>query len=225
MTNESMKRDFDILMTNRLLILDDEMSGKSKRDESYIKMILTVANNQVRAAYDHFAKLRRRIANFCGTTNHEDILNDPTGNRRLLPFKYSWIDYEVINKIDRVDLFMEAYHLLKSGFDWQVLGEDIKRLEKLTGDHEMISTEYQVLSRYLSDESPDDYLDFAQCLQYLTVMTPGLKIDERQLRNAFKKKKWSADLRTVAGKTARYYHLRKTAAFDKPGETREPLPF
>jgi predicted P-loop ATPase len=188
-------------------------------------MIQSLPATRVRAAYAHMDEERRRTAVFCGTTNHDDVLNDPTGNRRLLPFKYISIDYKVTNAIDRVDLFMEAYHLYKSGYNWQILGSDIQRLEKLTGDHENVSTEFQVLNRYLTDEKPNEHLDFSQCLQYLNTQVIGIKLDDNKLRSAFKKKKWPTELKKIAGRVSRYFHLRKTEAYDKPGENLEPMPF
>lgn len=148
LSSGTLKRDFEITITKKLLWLDDEFSGKSKRDGNYIKQVQSSKTTTGRAAYGRHDEDRKRIAVFCGTTNFDNILDDPTGNRRYLPFGYTSIDYATINSIDRVDLLIEAYHLLKSDYKWQVLGSDIKRLAGLTTAYESVSIESELFQKY-----------------------------------------------------------------------------
>ncbi len=69
-----------------------------------------------------------RLAVLCGTTNDIEILNDPTGNRRLLPFEIESIDYEKYNAVDKTDLLMEAYQYYKDGVKWELTPSNFARL-------------------------------------------------------------------------------------------------
>jgi hypothetical protein len=141
-------KDDDILMCKKILIFDDEMSGKSKKEEKRMKELLSKAVITVREPYGRFSLDMKRIAVFCGTTNDQDILNDPTGNRRIIPVHIISIDFDKINKIDRVSLIMEAYWMYKEGFKWEISGEAVKVLNDNTGYFEQPSPEYDLLTKF-----------------------------------------------------------------------------
>ena len=72
-------------MTKKWIILDDEYGGKSKREEKRLKEITSKAWINIREPYGRVSVDLRRLSVFCGTSNESQILNDPTGNRRILP--------------------------------------------------------------------------------------------------------------------------------------------
>lgn len=45
-----------------------------------------------------------RLAVLCGTSNDEEIINDPTGNRRIIPINILDIDHEKFEEINKTDL-------------------------------------------------------------------------------------------------------------------------
>jgi predicted P-loop ATPase len=98
----------------------------------------------------------QRLAVLCGTTNDKQILNDPTGNRRIIPLHVHSIDNAKYNAIDKTDLIMEAYHLYKAGFRWQLNREDISTLAQFTGQFESYPSEYELILKYF--EPGDLYL-------------------------------------------------------------------
>src|SRR5690606_4371623 len=114
-------KDDEILMTKKLIILDDEFGGKSKREEKKLKEITSKQWINVREPYGRVSVDLRRLAMFCGTTNDVQILNDPTGNRRILPVHVKDIDHKTYNKCDKDELFQELYSLYKSGYDYTIL--------------------------------------------------------------------------------------------------------
>lgn len=141
-------KDDDILMCKKILIFDDEMSGKSKKEEKRMKELLSKSVITVREPYGRFSLDMKRISVFCGTTNDQDILNDPTGNRRIIPVHIISIDFENINKIDRISLIMEAYWLYREGFAWELSSSDVKILNDNTGFFEQPSPEYDLITKY-----------------------------------------------------------------------------
>ena len=106
-------KDSYLLMTKKLIICDDEFGGKSKREAKLFKEILSKEAITIRKPYDRVSEDLTRLSVFCGTTNDEHILNDPTGNRRILPIHINGINFEKMDKIDRTGLWIELYRLWK----------------------------------------------------------------------------------------------------------------
>ncbi|KAA9041620.1 hypothetical protein FW778_06255 [Ginsengibacter hankyongi] len=145
LTSDTFKRDMDIAISRYWLIYDDEMSGKSKRDQGAIKALLSTGGTNVRAAYAKAEESRKRIATFGGTTNDLQILGDHTGNRRFIPIEVLSIDFERKDRINPVDYIMEAYHLYHDGFQYNVLGSDMKLLNSCTAKFTQIQTEFEMV--------------------------------------------------------------------------------
>lgn len=104
-------KDDKLLMTQKLLIFDDEMAGKSKADAKNMKLMLSADSFTLRAPYERKNCEYKRLAVLCGTSNEDEVLNDPTGNRRYIIFNViGKNDFELYNSIDKDQLFAEAYH-------------------------------------------------------------------------------------------------------------------
>ena len=91
-----------------------------------------------------------------GTSNEEAILNDPTGNRRIIPIRVQSIDFGRIDEIDRTELIMEAYHLYKSGYDWNLSNSEIKMLNDNTHDFEQVRSEREMILRHFINPNSGD---------------------------------------------------------------------
>lgn len=160
---DSGKDDY-VLMTKKLIICDDEFGGKSKKEAKQFKEILSKEVVSIRKPYDRVSEDLVRLATFCGTTNDERILNDPTGNRRILPVLISGVAFDRMEKIDRTGLWIELSRMYKQRPDGFFLTKDeIQRLEEYTRErYEEISIEKAVITKmfYL----PEELKDFAEDL-------------------------------------------------------------
>lgn len=152
--------DLNILMTQKLLLLDDECGGKSKKDEIALKSILSKQTFSLREPYGRNNVDLRRLAVLCGTTNEENILNDTTGNRRIIPIPVFSINHKDYNEIDKTEVFMEAYQLWRSGFNWQLTREDIDNLATQTVQFESHSLEYELIIKWYAKPSPGHFTDY-----------------------------------------------------------------
>lgn len=142
-------KDDDILMTQKILIMDDEMGGKSKKEAKRLKELTSKQYFSLREPYGRNNVDLLRLAVLCGTTNENEILYDPTGNRRIIPVIVESIDKELYNTIDKTELLMEAYWLYKSGFDYRVIDdEDVKYLRQDEGLFEMSVAESELILKY-----------------------------------------------------------------------------
>jgi predicted P-loop ATPase len=152
-------KDSYLLMTKKLIICDDEFGGKSKKEAKLFKEILSKQIVSIRKPYDRFSEDLVRLSVFCGTTNDEHILNDPTGNRRILPIHITGIDFGKMDKIDRTGLWIECFRIWKENPTGFFLTRDeINRLEEYGKERfEETSIEKDIISQmfYLPEELDD----------------------------------------------------------------------
>lgn len=139
-------KDDEILMTQKLLVFDDEMSGKSKQDIRMLKTITSVREFTLREPYGRHSVRLKRLAVLCGSTNEAEVINDPTGNRRIIPIGTTAIDFEKYNSVDKIDFLIEAYHLYKSGYNYELTKDDVRLLNASTGQFEMTSVERESIA-------------------------------------------------------------------------------
>lgn len=148
-------KDDDIMMTQKLLIMDDEFGGKNKQEAKQIKEKTSKEWFTLREPYGRKNVRLRRLAVLCGTSNEDTVLYDPTGNRRIIPIKVISLDHHKYNAIDKRALLMEAYKLWKDGFNWQLSKDDVRSLNKFTGSFEQVSMEGELLRMYVRKPSPE----------------------------------------------------------------------
>lgn len=153
-------KDDEILMTQKLLISDDELSGKSKRETTRLKELTSKQYFSLREPYGRNNVDLLRIAVLCGTSNIKEILSDSTGNRRIIPIPVEDIDRDLYNSIDKEELFREAYRLFVSGFDWRIVTKsDISYLRQNEGEYEMINMERELISKYYERPNAENNLE------------------------------------------------------------------
>jgi len=210
--NETAKRDLDILCSKKMLILDDEMSGKNKRDLARIKQLLSASSSDVRASYGKIDQKRDRIATFAATCNSLEILLDETGNRRYIPIEVLSIDKDRRDTIDLIDLLMEAYNLYRDGFDYRVLGNEIDELNIGTERFQAVSTEEELIAEHF--RKPDSRLD--PKAEYLTSTNiqirlqdrhTSIKLDSKKIKAALAKIGIEQETMRVNGLKGRWFHV------------------
>lgn len=150
-------KDSEILMTKKLIILDDEFGGKSKQDAKRLKDLSSKQWFNVRRPYGRTSEDLRRLAVLCGTSNEDEVINDPTGNRRIIPVNVTYIDHDAMAEIDKTALFMELYHEWKSDPEkFFLTADEITILNRCSVNNEEVSFEEQMVNKYFE---PTDELD------------------------------------------------------------------
>lgn len=125
-TESPMHKDFYQCLRGRWGVEIGEMDAFSKADVSKVKQAITVRFDVYRASYARNPRAYRRECVFVGTTNKDDWQRDETGARRFLPIRVGTVD---IHKLlaDRDQLWAEAVHLFRNGFEWWRLPADAQR--------------------------------------------------------------------------------------------------
>jgi len=201
--------DFKILMTTKIMILDDELSGHSKSDIETIKNLCSKRWINVRRPYGKHNEDLKRRAVFAGTSNNLEIINDPTGNRRFIPIEVMSIDHQKYNDIDKKDLWMEAYSHYKDGFEWKLSKEDVKQLNDNTQEFEEPSPERELLMKYFEKPKANQLSDDLTNTEIKAEIErkSDQRLSARKLGMELKSLGYEKKVKKVDGKPKRIYEI------------------
>lgn len=226
------EKDDELLMTENLLIMDDEFGGKTKSDAMKFKNLTSKQYFSVRRPYgDHNEKILR-LAVLAGTSNYYEVLVDDTGNRRIIPIEVKNVNKELYNSIDKKELFLECYKLYKEGFDWRITINDIGYLNQDKIKYQQVVKEEQLIEKYFAvgDSARVTSTDIMVEIDMLTRQKVSINIIGRQMKSLGFEFKTT---REEGGKTPKKWaviRINRTAEifsnsnFNKP-EEQEDLPF
>lgn len=202
-------KDENLLMCNKLIIMNDEMSNKSKRDITMVKKLCSAQWFNLRKPYGKLSEDFRRLAALAGTSNSLELLNDPTGNRRIIPVEVISINHDEYNAIDKKELWLEAYHAYKAGEDYNLSNQDIKRLSDSTLEFEEASLEGELVMKYFRtpiDPNHCQMLTSSEIKAFIEVRT-NQRLNQRKLGMEMKRLGYEQRVVKDEGKSKRVYLL------------------
>jgi len=186
-------KDDDILMCQKLIVMDDEMGGKSKQDEKRFKELTSKSVFSLRAPYARHNEDFKRLALLCGTSNDPQLINDPTGNTRILPIEVLSIDHELFNSIDKDELFMEIYRAYESNEEWQLTKEELGKLNEVGRDFEQTPFERELILKFFRKNDDNGFSEWLTA----TEIKDAIEINSRQ--KILSMKKFGSELRSCLG--------------------------
>lgn len=141
-----------------------ELSGLKKAEVETIKHFISKREDQFRPAYGRTVETYKRQCVFFGTTNKDDFLRDPTGNRRFLPIdvRPEFVTKSVLEDLteEEIDqIWAEAYKLYRAGEPLYMTGEEdvIAKIEQ--HKHSETDERKGVIEEYLNKKYPDNWND------------------------------------------------------------------
>jgi hypothetical protein len=202
-------KDSMYTLCNSLLVLDDEFGGKAFKDVKEYKAISDMNIITQRRPYEREAKTFKRRAILCGTTNEIDILKDVTGNRRILPISVEKVDYDKMLAIDKTSLIIEAYNLLKAGFEWILRTEnEIEYLKLNSSKNETVLPIEEIFFKHFSIEQTANHIfekvwnqgEILEYLNFKSILKPT-KYDLKEVltKNKLEYKMYRVDRGTKRG--------------------------
>lgn len=139
-----------------------ELSGLKKAEVETIKHFISKREDQFRPAYGRTVEIYKRQCVFFGTTNKDDFLRDPTGNRRFLPIdvRPEYVTKSVPEDLteEEIDqIWAEAYMLYRAGEPLYMTGEEdvIAKIEQ--HKHSETDERKGVIEEYLNKKYPDSW--------------------------------------------------------------------
>ena len=139
-----------------------ELSGLKKAEVETIKHFISKREDQFRPAYGRVVEIYKRQCVFFGTTNKDDFLRDPTGNRRFLPIdvnkaavRKSVPEDLTENEVDMI--WAEAYLMYCLGEPLFMTGEEdaIAKLEQRK--HSETDERRGIIEDFLDKKFPADW--------------------------------------------------------------------
>jgi predicted P-loop ATPase len=175
--------------------MDDEMGGKSKQDEKRFKELTSKSIFSLRAPYARSNEDFKRLAVLCGTSNDPEIINDPTGNTRILPIEVLSIDHELYNSIDKDELFMEVYRAYKSNEEWQLTKDELALLDGVGKDFQSIAFERELILKFFKSSDQGGYSEWMTATEIKDFIEANTKQKIHSMR------KFGMELAKVFGKS------------------------
>lgn len=217
-------REFDdskdtlIAMAENWLLYDDEYGGKTRKDERLLKRLSSIQNKKARRAYGVYEQNYERLACLGGATNDIQIIDDPTGNRRIIPVIIKNLDLDKYNKINRDELFAQLYHFWKNNKEAFFLTKDeIKELNLIAKDQNMTEMELELFFQYFDNPGEFSKNEFLTTTQIVTELESksGRKLNTNRLglylkREGFERKSFRAGKRTMKGYEIQRVSIRNT---------------
>lgn len=149
-------KDDDLLMTQKLIIFDDEYSGKSKQDAKHMKMMLSADSFTLREPYGRKNITLPRLASLCGTCNEIEILNDSTGNRRIVVMEaVGQFNYDLMNSINKEQVMAQLVEMMRHGASNELTAQEIEQMDRYTAsEFSEIVAEAEMVDALFEPPSP-----------------------------------------------------------------------
>jgi predicted P-loop ATPase len=200
-------KDSEILMCKKLLIVDDEFGGKSKKDATKLKRLSSQQTFSIRAPYGRITEDLNRLAVLGGTSNDSEVINDPTGNRRIIPVNLISFDIDKFKSIDKTKLFIELYNEWKSNpTGWFLTKDEIYFLNETTTKNTEVSQEDEIVMKYIKSDLYNSMTTTDIKIE-LEKKLIGLKTSTKRIGQALKKLGFKQEILKVEGKTMRIYRV------------------
>lgn len=181
--------EIPLIMSSNLITMDDEFSGKSKRDAQKFKEMTSKKEFTFRPKYGRSVVTRRRLSLMAGTANETDILSDRTGNTRILPVEFNDpYDYKKYNDLDKNKLLIEFFREYKRGKSWKLSPNAKELLNCLNSDYEIEDYEMQIINIFTQHDSSAEPVTFARIKLHLELCTRREIRSSRKLGIALGKK-------------------------------------
>ena len=167
-----MGRDDLLTLAQYGLVCCEELDTMGSKELNQLKAAVTMPSIDERAAYAHFHEHRKHIASFCGTGNNAQFLNDPTGNRRWLPFEIRSIDSPRDNPFDYEGIYSQAYALYRQGFRYWFTQDEIVALAEHNRQFETPRLENELVEQYFRKPrgaEPGEFMPVSLALQLVGV--------------------------------------------------------
>ncbi|MDB4583448.1 virulence-associated E family protein [Draconibacterium sp.] len=153
-------KDSRILLVKNFIINLDELDKLSRKEVAAVKSFISKVQINERLPYDRKNSILRRKASFFGSTNNFELLDDPTGSVRWLCFDITGIDFNYSKQIDINQVWAEAHHLYKSGFQFELTKEEIQRNEERNKNFQVLSMERELISKLYEPDEEKNFCNF-----------------------------------------------------------------
>ena len=149
-----------------------ELDSIRRSHHSATKAFITAQEDTYRPPYGRHSITVKRHVVFCGTTNSQTFLNDPTGSRRFWPVSVGLIDLTWIRE-SRDQLWAEAVHALNAGEQWWLEEDMSAALREASAEYTSEDPWFQMVEVWLKTQH--------QPVTTKEIMESALSLDSNQM--------------------------------------------
>lgn len=186
--SKRMNKDDLIALSQFGLICCEKLDEMTPSEMNQLKAAVTMTYINERAAYARYSEQRKHINTFCGTGNNPQFLNDPTGNRRWLPFEIEYIQSPYEHPFHHAGIFAQAYDLYKSGFRYWFTNEEIQEQNRHNFQFEAPRLELELVDLYFrkpTEGENGELMTAARALQLISC-NMSQKLSATRISKAFR---------------------------------------
>lgn len=222
-------KDDDMLMCQKLIVMDDEMGGKSKQDEKRFKELTSKQTFSLRAPYARTNEDYKRLAVLCGTSNDKDVINDPTGNTRIFPVNIISLNHSKYNAINKDELLIEIIRAYKSGENYELTKDELIKLGLVSDKHTSETVEQGAIDKFFRNPKDVDiqvsYMTATDIKCFIEINSTIKINNTKKLSQHLIKTFGEPKLMRIAGKVIRSYEVCKLPVFDNNESNNQNLSF
>lgn len=177
-----------------------------RKDVSAVKAFITCQVDQIRPPYGRTVMDFARPSIIVGTTNYDEFLADPTGNRRfwVVPVNTDWIPLDqLVTERDRI--WAAAYHAYQSGEHWTLPRELRDQAAEENLNYAMSDPWENRILEWVADK---EEVTADQILSHALQMDLDRQDRASQMRvtNLLKSNGWRSGRRLVNGRRVRFWN-------------------
>lgn len=178
------KLEAERVLSRFLLVNIDEFDQLNDQQFAFIKHLFQKTNTKHRRMYSETISTQRRYTSFAGTSNHQEILRDPTGNRRYLCVEVT-APIHTDRPIDYRQVYAQAKHLIKNGERYWIDDEDEAMIRQSNQNFEVESPLEQLFNRLYTkpeDDNAGEWLLPSEIMQELMTLPTFNKRNDNNVR-------------------------------------------
>ena len=203
-------KDLKISLCQNFIMNIDELAGLGKKDIESLKSMISEESINERMPYGKNTVSMPRRVNFFASTNNSNFLTD-SSNTRWLCFEIKSIDWRGYSKeVDKTNLWSQAYHLYKSGFDAQLNKEESEKRNKINETHESETPELSAIRKHFKvcEENEGEFYSSFEITEKLNQMylTAGIKFSQYKVAQETKKMNFKTGRKRINGKFVRGFY-------------------
>jgi predicted P-loop ATPase len=128
--NDPINTDTMLTFTEVLLVIFDEISINSDSKSNLMKFLVTSGQTNLRDAYGHYRKVRRRMASAVATTNYIQFIREAEGNRRYIGIDLVGTKNIYDYPLNYEGAYAQAVYLLEHGYEPKPTYEESQRISQ-----------------------------------------------------------------------------------------------
>lgn len=172
-------KDSRIKMTQKLVIVDDEFGGLNRQDTEHFKSIVSQKIFTIRLPYGRTMMDLPRLCVFAGASNKMQVINDFTGNRRILPVEVINRDLEKADKVNRLDMWAELvqeYWSMDSQDRWMVSLEEIEFIKDASEEYQQENSARDYITRMYKPAENGVFMTATEICDLINEKYPNAKL-------------------------------------------------